>query len=372
MQRHKKVSDTDTFFYVINYEGIGCILKALKKKQFDILICDESTRIRTPTSQRHQNIAELRKKVKRCWLATGTPMPRDPLDFYGQMKILDRRIFGSERVFKGEYLEYGPHPEIFHKSIVIGYKNQAKLRRIIAKHSIRFLKKDCLDLPPKVFVDWPCPLTKEQKKAYEQFTKEMRAELPSGGVVTLKTAMSRLMRHQQVVSGFLGNADEYEFIPSGKLNGLMDLLDTLHIHENKVIIWVWYTPTLHRLRAELDEYNPALFFGDRKYDKDAEVQRFNLDPDCRVLIGNARVGIGCTANVAPYAIYFDLPYFDTEAWQQSQDRNHRIGQTAEKVTYYKLMSPGVDRTIWRNLSGKFRLQDYYTGDELKAIAEGKV
>jgi SNF2 family DNA or RNA helicase len=220
-------------------------------------------------------------------------------------------------------------------------------------------------------VDYPVTLTKDQKKAYQQITKQMRAEMPSGQVMEVKSAMSRLMRLQQVASGFLGSADEYEYINSGKVEALDDLLDTLHLHEHKVIIWVWYTPTLLRLKDRLKRYNPALFFGDAAYDKDEQIQRFNTDPSCRVLIGNARVGIGCTLNVAPYTVYFDLPYFDTEAWLQSQDRNHRIGQTAEKVTYYRLMSPGIDRTIWRNLSGKFTLQDYYTGDDLLGMAEGK-
>ena len=369
-RRANLLSDTDTYFYVINYEGVNCILKRLLKKEFDILICDESTRIRTHTTQRHKNIAQIRRGVKRCWLATGTPMPRDPFDFFGQMKILDPRVFGCSKVFKKEYLEYAPHPEIPHKSIVVGYRNQAKLKRIVAKHSIRYLKSECLDLPPKVFVDWPCPMTRNQKKIYDQVTNDLRADLPSGGVLTIKSAMGRLMRNHQVASGFLGNQDSYELIESGKLDGLMDLLDTLHLHEHKVIIWCWYVPTIWRLSKVLEEHRPAMFFGDRRFDKDAEVQRFNLDPGCRVMIGNARVGIGCTANVAPYAVYYDLPYFDTEAWLQSQDRNHRIGQTADKVTYYKLMSPGVDNTIWRNLSGKFKLQDYYTGDDMKAMAEG--
>jgi SNF2 family DNA or RNA helicase len=371
VKRVKQLEETDTYFYVTNYRSCVNIEKQLIKKGFDLIILDESTRVKSPESQRHKAIYRIAKECSVRWISTGTPLPNGPMDLYGQYSILDKRILGSKSVFKRRYLQYAPGE---FPPRVVGYQNEEELRAVMARHSIRFLKRDCLDLPDKVFVDVEFQMAPEQRRVYNEFTRMMMAELPSGDVMPIKSAMSKFMRFHQTVSGFVGTGEDCEWLvdKNPKYDALVDLLDTLHVHEHKVIIWCSWVPSIEMLADKLAEYNPALFYGEVP-DQDAEIQKFNLDPSCRIMIGNSRVGIGCTMNVAPYAIYYELPYFDVEAFDQSQDRNHRIGQEAEKVTYYLLKSPGtVDATIWRNLQGKYKFSDYVTGDDLLKVAKGEV
>jgi len=369
--RVKQLEETDTFFYIINYESLRFIEAQIVKKGFDLIILDESTRIRNTESATHKAVNRIAKGCKARWIATGTPMPRDPWDFFGQFKILYPGIFGSKTFFRQHYIKYGevpgsPIPKI------IGYMNKDEMKERIAAHSIRFLKKDCLDLPDKVFVHCDVPMGPGQQRVYDEFTALMMAEMPSGTVIPIKSAFSKFMRFHQTTSGFVGSGEECEWLDDNtKLDYLRTLLDTLQLHENKVIIWCTWTPSVEMLRDELAVHSPAMFYGGVK-DQDAEIQRFNQDPDCRILIGNSRVGIGCTLNVAHYVVYYELPYFNPEHFDQSQDRNHRIGQT-EKVTYYLLMAPRtVDYTIWKNLLGKYELAAELTGDDVKNILTGEV
>jgi SNF2 family DNA or RNA helicase len=277
---------------------------------------------------------------------------------------------GDLLYFKQNYIKYKKGTGIM--PVIAGYKNKEKLKRIIAKYSIRFRKVDCLDLPDKVFIEHLVPMSDAQKEIYTDLEEQFIAELPSGNTVSINHIMAKYMRLQQVTSGFVGSGAESEYFDLTRLQHLDDLVKSIDPENNKVIIWCSYTPSIKKIADRYRKYNPALFYGEVK-DKQAEIDKFNEDDTCRVMVGNSKVGIGCTLNAASYAIYYELPYFDTEAMLQSQDRNHRIGQTADKVTYYTMISPGtIDRTIERNLSKKFKLAEYLTGDDLKKIARGEV
>jgi len=369
VQRVEQLRETDTFFYVVNYESCALILNHLLKKKFDLLIMDESTRIKNPKSARSKAIATIANRCKVRWQATGSPMPTNPLDIHGQYSMLSKRILGDTKYFKDNFIQYKKGPGIM--PVIAGYKNMDKLKEIMARHSIRYLKEDCLDLPDKVFVEHLVPLSPLQVQIYKELEEQFVAELPSGETVSITNVMSKYMRLQQVTSGFIGSGEEADVFDNTRIGHLKDILDTIDLATNKVLIWCSYTSSIRRIGDALKKYNPAYFYGKTK-DKQAEINKINNDDTCRVLIGNSKVGIGCTMNAAAYAIYYELPYFDTEAMIQSQDRNHRIGQT-KKVTYYMMISPGtIDRTIERNLNKKFKLAAFLTGDDVKNMLRGEV
>lgn len=371
-ERAKQLVDTDAHLYIVNYRSLVLLEKQLEKKRFDLFIFDESTRLKHTGSQVHKAAYRLSKGSKVRWLATGTPLPRDPLDLFGQYSIVDKRIFGTSNFFRDQYLEYGLVAGHGMIPQIVGYKNQDELKERVAKHSIRFLKSECLDLPDKLFVPCKIALAQKQQALYDELVEQEYASLPSGNTLSVESALSRFMRFQQVSSGFVGRGNDCEWLgDNAKLDYLLDLLDTLQLHDNKVIIWCSYVPSIEMLQRELAAYNPAMFYGGVK-DQSVEIDKFNKDSTCRVLIGNSKVGIGATMNVAKYTVYYELPYFDTEAMAQSQDRNHRIGQR-NNVTYYILMADGtVDHTIWRNLQGKFKFSRYILGDDVKEILKGTV
>lgn len=368
-KRIKTLQETDAYFYIINYESVALILEDLLDKEFDLIICDESTRVKNHVSQRSKATQKIAKTCTYKWLSTGTPMPNNPLDIFGQFQVLDPRIFGGSKQFKRKYLVYSIDNGI---PVVVGEKNMPDLRRMFGKYSIRYLKKDCLDLPDKIWVDTFVSLEGEQERVYQELAEQYVSELPSGECAEVTNVMTKCMRLQQVASGFYGSDDEVEWLGvNPKLAALKERLEEIDLEKNKVIVWCWYRPSIISLLEEFKEYNPAAFYGGVS-DKDKEIVKFNTDDSCRILIGNSRVGIGCTLNVARYAIYYELPYFDTESMLQSQDRNHRIGQT-EKCTYYRIIADNsIDVSILRNLEGKFQLAAYLTRDDTKNIITGMV
>ena len=85
-------------------------LEVLKRIDWDLIIIDESHKLKNTTSKLNVNIGILCARAKRVGLMTGTFIPKDCLDAYGQTLLLDYGIFyGSKDRFFGKYarVRYG-------------------------------------------------------------------------------------------------------------------------------------------------------------------------------------------------------------------------------------------------------------------------
>ena len=59
-----------------------------------MIAIDESTTIKTPTSNRTKNILALRQHAKYRRILTGSPVTKSPLDLYSQCEFLDPWLLG--------------------------------------------------------------------------------------------------------------------------------------------------------------------------------------------------------------------------------------------------------------------------------------
>jgi SNF2 family DNA or RNA helicase len=96
----------------------------------------------------------------------------------------------------------------------------------------------------------------------------------------------------------------------------------------------------------------AIYGGVEAGDRQEIAGRFQSDPGARVLIANAAAaGTGFTLTAASYTIYESMSW-RYDHYAQSQDRNHRIGQT-QPVTYLRLIAADtIDEAIARALERK--------------------
>ena len=132
-----------------------------------MIAIDESTTIKTPTSNRTKNILELRELAKYRRILTGSPVTKSPLDLFSQCAFLDPWLLGHDSywVFKSRYaVTKKIEVQGRRVEIVVGYRNLGELSEKIKPFSKRILKEDCLDLPEKTFVKHYVELTPEQKK----------------------------------------------------------------------------------------------------------------------------------------------------------------------------------------------------------------
>ena len=146
------------------------------------------------------------------------------------------------------------------------------------------------------------------------------------------------------------------------MDGLVD--DILSVPGRKVIVWSNYVSTIEALLDRFRPYNAvALYGGTPTADRQDVAAKFQGDEETRVLIANpAAAGTGFTLTAATYTIYETLSW-RYDHYAQSQDRNHRIGQT-QPVTYIRLIAADtIEEAIITALERKTAMAQTLLGDE---------
>jgi len=336
------------------------------------MIVDESTTIKNPKAKRTKAILDLRKETKYRRILTGSPVTQSPMDLWAQMDFLDPEILGqsSYYAFRTRYavvIEATAAGGTHRYQKIVKFRNLKELGDIISPHSYRILKKDCLDLPDKVYTKREVELSDEQKKAYGEMKANAMSML-NGQSMTAVNVLTQLIRLHQITCGHM-KTDSAEILDL-KSNRLDELMQILGETSGKVIIWANYIHDIEAIEKMIKKE-----FGDDSYctyygatpteDRQKCINKFQ-DPDSklRFFIGNTQTGgYGITLTEASTVIYYSNNY-DLEKRIQSEDRAHRIGQK-NKVLYIDLVTKGtVDEKIIQSLRNKVNIAKEISGEEL--------
>jgi SNF2 family DNA or RNA helicase len=366
---------TDLHILIMNVEtfstgdGTAFAQKFLSCHKTMIAI-DESTTIKTPTSNRTKNILKLSDDAKYRRILTGSPVTKSPLDLYSQCLFLDPWLLGHQSyyTFRARYsIVKKIQVNGRHIEVVVGYKNLGELSDKIKPFSKRILKEDCLDLPEKTFVKHYVELTKEQQKVYNQMKQEAIAFL-DGKMQSSATVMTQLMRLHQITCGhFTADDGTIKDLPCSRLTELMNVLENI---EGKTIIWSHYTHDVKRIIKEIKkvygEDSVVDYYGETDTDaRSANIKKFQNDDKCRFFVGTTHTGgYGITLTAGSNMVYFSNGY-DLEKRQQSEARIDRIGQT-KKMTYIDIMAQDtIDERIVKALRTKVNIANAIMDEDLK-------
>jgi SNF2 family DNA or RNA helicase len=314
------------------------------------VIVDESTRIRSPTAACTKNVLALSDKAPVRIISSGDPSPHGAENLYTQFRFLDRRILGH-----GSYTSFQQHYCVL-KPIyggprgamaVVGYRNMAELAARIRPFSITARKEECVDLPPKLYERVYVEYTAEQRRLYNQVRREFLAEI-NDETLLLPNALARLVRLQQILSGFLPSVDDTDtvlhYLDSNRITVLEEQVKQI---TGKMIIWARFQEDLNQICTMLSGIGESFVRYDGttiQKDRGDVVSSFTTG-ETRIFVSNpAAGGIGLNLQIASTAIYYNNS-FNFEHREQSEDRCHRIG-TVAPVTYIDLVVPkSIDTVI---------------------------
>jgi SNF2 family DNA or RNA helicase len=301
------------------------------------------------------------------------------------------------------------------RETVIAYRNLHHLKTILEKYvSIIKTKEECLTLPPREIVDVPIEMTKELKDAYNaMLTSGMYSnpEVLGAAVYHERSPAIRNIRLLQITSGYIRlaekstldymvsaagseddvlRADDFDDgidcdvpVPRGwkdksveeqtapqseeagtpqiiriatspKITQLRLDVETYVLKEGrKMIVWAHETPEMDDVAALLDAMQVRYVRIDGSSDsktKTALRAAFNENEGIRVYLSQISINAGFTINAASVTIYYSLSYKVVD-YQQSRDRNYRIGQGAATLIrrYYV---PGSVSDCQRKALGK--------------------
>ncbi len=363
------------FLCIVNYESVwrGALGKHILETEWDIVIGDEGHKIKSPGGKASRFCARLAKRATVRILLSGTPLPNNPLDMYGQARFLDPGIFGTSFTrYRNRYAEvvtYKGFPEI------VGWKNEDEFNRILDLIMFR-VDKDVLDLPPlthnrryvelpektrilvskiEAFPGDPMPEKKYRTtypaKVYRELKEQFVSDVESG-IVTAANALTRLLRLQQITSGFVKDDDGVErTLHTEKEEVLSDIIEGT---EPPIVVFC-------RFRRDLGSTRRTAGNLGRNYHEVSGSEKSlvggRIRPDTEVLGVQIQVGgLGVNLSRARYGVFYSLG-FSLADYLQCIARLHRGGQS-HPVSFYHILAKGtVDEQVYAALAEKKKVVD---------------
>ncbi len=335
-----------------------------------LLAIDESTTIKNVKAKRTKAIVEFGTKAKYKRILTGSPITQSPLDLYSQCAFLNKRLLGYDSYwsFQGRFAiikQQRMGSMSFNQ--VVGYKNLEELTQKLKLFAHRTTKKEALDLPDKIYTTRQVDLTSTQIEHYMSMKKTSVVFLEEGGMVTAPEVMTRLLRLQQLLCGYLVDDDgETIELANNRIKVMMEVIEEM---DGKVIIWSRFRYDIKKIKNELIKTygsgSVVTYYGDTSQeDRDSAIHNFQTNPETRFFVSNAQTGgRGITLTAASNVIYYSND-FNLESRKQSEDRCHRIGQH-KPVLYVDLVCPNtVDVHIVKSLLQKDKIATKTLGEEV--------
>lgn len=360
---------------VINYEATHRegIFEALEGYAADLIICDESQRIKNPRAAQSRAVQMLGDRAACRLILSGTPVQNSAIDLYSQYRFLDPGVFGANfYAFRNRYCQmggYGGHE-------VVGFQQMDELVRKEHSIALRVTKAECLDLPGQTFVRRYVQLEPAARRLYAQIARASCAELENGEHVTASIVLTKLLRLMQLTGGFVqaDGGDRPRPAGSAKLDALADILED-YVQEagQKLVVFARFRPEIAAICQLLEQRGIRYGRIDGEVPMDqrgAIVETFQQDPGVKVFVAQIQTaGLGITLHAASAAVFYslDLNYAN---YAQALARIHRIGQ-AQPVTYIHLLAEHtVDDQVLDALERKEDLartivdgwKNYFRGD----------
>ena len=357
--------------FITNYEALLMkdLYEEFKKWAPHVLVGDELHKIKDHTSRRAKLIFPLVDGSYYRLGLTGTPILNSYMDLFSQFRFIDKgETFGknffafrakffydkNQGMPRGSYFpDWRPRPNI-----------APELEKLISKKSMTVKKRDCLTLPPVVKVTLSAGMDKEQARMYESMKKDFIAYVSDEKVAVASLALTKALRLQQIVSGFIKLDDDtiHRFEDCPREKQLEELLSEV-CPKNKVLIWAVFHENYHTIRKVCDKlklkYVEVTGETKGKYGKQEAVDEFKNNPDVSVFIGHPlSAGIGINLVEAPIAIFYSRN-FSLEQYIQASGRNDRGGnEMHEKITQYDLVTTGtIDVDVQESLANKQAISD---------------
>lgn len=320
-----------------------------KQWSWDVIICDESHRIKNANAQ--ITVAVKMLPSQRRLALTGTPILSRPDDLWSQLHFLDERLSGSsywafvERFCEIDADNFGRKP--------VGLTPSDSAKELLAKAlaAISVGGDNHQVTAGKNHIPIELRMEPEQRKLYQEIVNLSLDELQEKGI-TIKNAMDQIVKQQQVTTNcckFIYDGTRKMVCPKNpKFEWIRDWLEDNE--GEKVVIFSKYAEAAKALDMYLSskKIGCCLYIGEmsgkvRTAAKDAFVQL----PAKRVLIGTIGAlgtGVDGLQHVCRNVIFLDRDY-TPGLNEQAEDRVNRSGQTGMTNIWILHMKHTIDEHV---------------------------
>ncbi len=349
---------------IVTYGTLRRDIIKLREMKFDYAILDEAQAIKNAASD-SAKAARLLDANHRLALS-GTPVQNSLSDLWSLFQFLNPGMLGASNAFKaagGSSKDPEEHTR--------GLFSRA-LRPLILR---RTKEQVASELPPKVESILHCEMEGEQSKLYNELREHYRQALlgavDEGGMGKAKImVLEALLRLRQAAChpGLIDKRRVDE--PSAKLDTLLARLSEVIGEGHKALVFSQFTSFLDIVRKRLDKDSVRYEYLDgATKDRQARVQHFEEDPDCRLFLISLKAGgVGLNLVAADYVFLLD-PWWNPAVEAQAIDRTHRIGQSRHVFAYRLIAKDTVEEKVLALQDSKRRLADAVINQDNSLLAQ---
>jgi SNF2 family DNA or RNA helicase len=328
---------------------------------FDLLILDESTKVKNSSTERYKALKQIAHLFERRILLTGTPAPNGLHDLYGQITIADggKRLGTTLGKFRREYFT----PEFIPGVPVPKWNPQATAEeRIFAKigdMALRLKAEDYIDMPERLFNTISVQAPADVMKTYRKVERDYIAGWKSG-VIRASNAAASAMKLRQIASGTVYAEDEndarvVEYLHDAKAEALLDLIEEQN--GQPLMVCVAFRSEVEYLRNVLAEAGhgdvPYIIGGVSDKRANELEDKWNRGEIPVLLVHPTTVSLGLNLQAGGNAVCWYSLTWNLEEFDQTNRRVWRQGQQAKTCVIHMIATEGtIDQRIADTLSSK--------------------
>lgn len=378
--------EEDADVYLINHDGVRVFEKELIAKNFDKVVLDESTILKSYTGLKSRKqggtfgkaLARVAHSANWKVIMSGTPAPNGPQDVWGQINFLDpegvllerdhndflsaymkKKVFG--RVLKNP--DGTDSDEPFDPMTPFKWvpKPQAvkKVKSILEPLAYRVkIEEHLTDLPEKTIVVRSLDMNRTQRTAYLQMKKDLETSI-NDELITVQNRLVSALKLRQITGGFAidntGNPQPLAVNP--KLEMLETLMNEEIDRDLKVVVFAEYRFEIEMIAEKFADQGVVTVYGGNSSAKNLEnVNQFINDSEVRLIVLHPRSAAhGITLTCAYYLVFYSISH-SAEDNYQCIARVYRASQKHPTFIYYLLIKNSIDVSIYDVLAEKIRNQ----------------
>lgn len=330
---------------VVTFNTLSWMKKNELFDNFDGLLIDETTKLKTTGGEQFKALRHQLKKFKWRGGLTGTPVSEDFIGLFGQMLLIDLgKALGTR---KESFLIRYFYPTDY-KQYNWALKEGSSTEILEAIKPLVHVVPDYRStLPPVYFYDYQITPPDSLKLYYDQ----MRSDMVTDDAIS-QTAAVLVQKLQQIASGFVyDEMSEAVQLSDYRVTALKKLLDKV---EGNVLIAYWYKEDLERLREALpnaEELNPR--------NLTTQVARWNAREIKHLLIHPRSAGHGLQLEQGGNTLIWYTPQWSNDLWEQTNARIWRKGQTQPVSIYTMVATDTIDELITQRVENKAKFETLF-------------
>ena len=327
LKRKKQYKENEDFYQILGYRMAANDLKYLNQMEPDLIILDEAQRIKNWKTK--TSIAIKKIKSPYAIVLTGTPIENRLEELYSIMQFINQFKLGPLYRFLDHHQINDPQ-----SGKIIGYTNLKEIGKVLSDVLIRRTKKQVLrQIPKRQDKVLLVPMTEEQREVHDD-QKDHVARLVAKwrrykflSEPDRKRLMSSLSKMRMVCDSTYVVDQETRF--DTKITELICILEEFFCDpEAKVVVFSQWARMNNIVAQELEERDMPyqyLHGGVPSKKRQALLDNFRDDPECRVFLSTDAGGVGLNLQSASLVVNLDIPW-NPAILEQRIARVYRMGQ----------------------------------------------